>query len=190
MPKFIDISLILKSKGLFSLNMQYNKTHAAVCGLFCPACTVFIATQEDPKRLEVLAKQFGITIDEMKCYGCRSEKRIPYCDTCKMYPCAQEKGVDFCGECDEYPCEEIKNFQAAGAHRFELWEDQNYLKNEGFDKWMEKKIAYYSCSDCGIINSAYDFKCRSCGSKSSNQYVLKHGKNIVKFLAKHGTKLK
>ncbi|MFW9952429.1 MAG: DUF3795 domain-containing protein [Candidatus Thorarchaeota archaeon] len=169
--------------------MKYNKTHAAVCGLFCPACTVFIATQEDPKRLEVLAKQFGTTTEEMKCFGCRSEKRIPYCDTCKIYPCAQKKGVDFCGECDEYPCEEIKTFQAAGAHRFELWEDQVDLKNESVEKWIEKKIKYYSCSDCGTINSAYDFKCRSCGSKSSNQYVTKHGKNIVKFLATYGTKL-
>ena len=169
--------------------MKYNKTHAAVCGLFCPACTVFIATQEDPKRLEALAKQFGISTEEMKCDGCRSEKRIPYCDTCKIYPCAQKKGIDFCGECNEYPCDELKAFQAAGAHRLELWEDQKALKNDGLEKWIENKIKYYSCVDCGQINSAYDFKCRSCGSKASNQYVLKHRKDIIKFLAAYGTKL-
>ena len=169
--------------------MKYDKTHAAVCGLFCPACTVFIATQEDPKHLEALAKQFGISTEEMKCNGCRSEKRIPYCDTCKIYPCAKKKGIDFCGECNEYPCDEIKAFQAAGAHRFELWEDQEAIKNEGIEEWIENKIKYYSCVDCGTINSAYDFKCRSCGSKSSNQYVLKHGKDIIKFLAAYGTKL-
>ncbi|MFX1347012.1 MAG: DUF3795 domain-containing protein, partial [Promethearchaeota archaeon] len=65
----------LKKYKTLILFMKYNKTHAAVCGLFCPACTVFIATQEDPARLKLIANQFGITEEEMKCNGCRSDKR-------------------------------------------------------------------------------------------------------------------
>ena len=49
--------------------MKYNKTHAAVCGLYCPGCSVFIATQEDPVRLKFLAKQFDSTEEEIKCNG-------------------------------------------------------------------------------------------------------------------------
>ena len=170
--------------------MKYNKQHAAVCGLFCPACTIFIATQEDPERLKSLADQFGITAEEMRCNGCRSDKRIPYCDNCKFFPCAQEKGIDFCGECDKYPCNDLKEFQAAGAHRFELWEAQEQIISKGYEKWMEKMMNYYSCSKCGKINSAYDFKCRSCGHQPSNQYTEKHGKRIFEFLAKQPTRLK
>ena len=97
--------------------MKYDKTHAAVCGLYCPACSIYIATHEDPVRLKFIAKQFGLTEEEMKCNGCRSDKRIPYCDTCKLYPCAEEKGIDFCGECDEYPCDDIKEFARRESDR-------------------------------------------------------------------------
>jgi len=170
--------------------MKYNKTQAAVCGLFCPACTVFIATQEDPARLKLIANQFGISEEEMKCNGCRSDKRIPYCDTCKLYPCAEEKGIDFCGECTEYPCDDLKEFQSLAPHRFELWEAQEQIVKDGYEKWMEDMIKHYSCSECGTINSTYDSNCRSCGNQPSNKYTEKHGKKIWEFLAKQQSKLK
>ena len=170
--------------------MKYNKTHAAVCGLFCPACTVFIATQEDPARLKFLADMSDITSEEMKCNGCRSDKRIPYCDNCKLYPCAQEKGIDFCGECDEYPCENLKEFQSLAPHRLELWESHKQIVGKGYEKWMDDMKEYYSCAKCGTINSAYDFQCRSCKPRPSNEYTKKYRKKIMEFLAKHPINLK
>jgi len=91
--------------------MQKNDNHsgeadkrlAAVCGLYCEACTLFIATKEDPARLKEMAARFQISEEEIKCYGCRSDKRGPYCEICKMYGCAAERGIDFCVECAEYP---------------------------------------------------------------------------------------
>ena len=168
--------------------MKYNKTHAAVCGLFCPACTVFIASQEDPERLKFLANMSGITPEEMKCNGCRSDKRIPYCDNCKLYPCAQEKGIDFCGECDEYPCEDLKEFQSLAPHRLELWESHEQIVNQGYEKWMEDMMNHYSCSKCETVNSTYDFQCRSCGTKPSNKYTELHQKKITEFLAQQQPK--
>ena len=32
-----------------------DKTLAAVCGLYCEACSLYIATKEDPARLTALA---------------------------------------------------------------------------------------------------------------------------------------
>ena len=164
--------------------MKYDKTHAAVCGLYCPACGIYIATHEDPTRLKFLAKQFGMTEEQMKCNGCRSDKRIPYCDTCKLYPCAEEKGIDFCGECDEYPCDDLKEFQSLAPHRFELWEAHDEIVKIGYAKWMDKMKDHYSCPQCETINSAYDFKCRSCGNEPSNKYNERHGKKVMEFLAK------
>ena len=89
--------------------MNFNKQHAAVCGLFCPSCTIYIGTTEDPKRLESLANLFNSSVEAMKCLGCRSKTRIAYCNSCKMFSCAQEKGLDFCGECSEFPCFEINS---------------------------------------------------------------------------------
>jgi hypothetical protein len=88
-----------------------DKKLAAVCGLFCPACSLFIGTQEDPARLKKFSERFQVSEEEVKCQGCRSHTRGPYCKICKMVVCAAEKGIDFCGECEEYPCEDLKSLR-------------------------------------------------------------------------------
>ena len=64
---------------------EQDKKLAAVCGLYCEACTLFIATTEDPARLKGFAERFQLSEDAMRCYGCRSDERGPYCQTCKMF---------------------------------------------------------------------------------------------------------
>jgi hypothetical protein len=100
---------------------ELDKNLAAVCGLYCKACSWFIATAEEPERLERLAAQMHFSIEESKCYGCRSDKRLSYCERCKMSACAGERGIDFCSECEKYPCDDLKRFQSAMPHRIELW---------------------------------------------------------------------
>ena len=99
---------------------QPDKRLAAVCGLFCPACTVYIATHEDSERLKLLAERMGQSVEATRCEGCRSEVRNSYCKSCAKVSCAAGKGIDFCGACDEYPCQELKDFQALMPHRSEL----------------------------------------------------------------------
>lgn len=70
-----------------------DKKLAAVCGLFCPSCTIYIASKEDPERLAKLAERLHKTVEETRCDGCRSEKRTSYCHTCGMVKCAAEKGI-------------------------------------------------------------------------------------------------
>lgn len=86
-----------------------DESRVAVCGLSCGACTLFIATKEDPARLKGLAARFQLSEEEVKCYGCRSARRGPYCNTCRMFLCAVERGHDFCIECAEYPCNDQKD---------------------------------------------------------------------------------
>ena len=123
--------------------MQKNENHpggsdkklAAVCGLYCEACTLFIATKEDPERLKGLAARFQLSEEAIKCYGCRSDKRGPYCEKCKMFTCAVERGIDFCVECAEYPCSHLKQFQSERAHRIELWDGLDRIKTVGYKEW-------------------------------------------------------
>jgi hypothetical protein len=161
-----------------------DKRLAAVCGLFCPACSVFIGTREDPERLKMLAEMMNFSVEEMKCYGCRSEKRVPSCENCKMFKCAAEKSIDFCCECEEYPCEELKKFQTEYPHRIELWKAQERIKEVGYEKWFEEMIDHYSCPQCKTINSAYDMICRKCGANPSCTYVGLHGKEVIAYLSK------
>jgi len=46
------------------VRMDTIKMTSAVCGLFCPSCSVFIATKEDPERLKRLAITLNQTIEE------------------------------------------------------------------------------------------------------------------------------
>lgn len=161
-----------------------DKRRAAVCGLFCPACTIFIGTNEDPERLKRSAERLGRGVDEVQCEGCRSEKRCFYCrEKCKTATCAQERGVDFCGECHEYPCEDLKTFQAEMPHRIELWKSQERIKEVGYEKWYAEMIDHYSCPACGTINSAYDKACRKCGTIPSCAYVRLHQDEIIRYMS-------
>lgn len=151
-----------------------DNTRNAICGLFCEACSLYIGTHEDPARLTLFAERYGLPVDEIKCDGCRSGRVGPYCRTCFMKTCAAEKGVEFCGSCADYPCEQLKAFQAERPHRIELFADLDRIREAGAEAWAEEKRAEYSCPQCGVINSAYDFACRSCGAQPSNEYVRKH----------------
>ncbi len=162
-----------------------DKRLAAVCGLFCPACTAFIGTHEDPERLKAMARRFKRPVEELHCHGCRSEKRSFYCRTiCTMAKCASAKSVDFCGECAEYPCKNLKAFQAEMPHRIELWQSQERIKEAGYETWYAEMIEHYSCPRCHTINSAYDLKCRKCGKEPSCAYVDLHKNEILRQLAK------
>ena len=161
---------------------ESDKKLAAVCGLYCKACTLFIATTEDPARLKVLAERFQLSEEVMKCYGCRSTKRGPYCQTCKMSACAAERGIDFCSECEEYPCNDLKQFQSERPHRIELWDDLERIRDIGYKRWLKEIKENYTCYKCQSINSAYDIKCRKCGEEPSCQYVTKHKEAIEQVL--------
>jgi hypothetical protein len=161
---------------------EFDKKVAAVCGLYCEACSLFIATTEDPARLKGLAARFQLSEEAIKCYGCRSAKRGPYCENCKMFACAAERGIDFCNECEEYPCDDLKQFQSAMPHRIELWADLERIKSIGYRQWLKEIREKYACPRCQIINSAYDLKCRKCSEEPSCNYVAKHKQAIEQYL--------
>jgi hypothetical protein len=166
------------------MSEEFDKKLAAVCGLFCPACSVFIGTKEDPARLNVIAQRVQRPVEELRCNGCRSEKRCFYCESkCIMAKCAAAKGVDFCGECAEYPCMDLKAFQAEMPHRIELWKSQERIKEAGYEKWYAEMIEHYSCPKCRALNSAYDLKCRKCGEEPGSGFVARHKKELEQFLA-------
>lgn len=156
------------------------KKEAAVCGLFCTSCSIYIGTKEDPERLKSLAENFNVPVEEMECKGCRSDTRIGYCTNCKMFSCASEKGIDFCGECEEYPCMEIKQFQSILPHRVELWDSQKRIREAGCEKWFAEMLEHYRCPECGTINSAYDMACRKCGTTPGSKYVEVNQEEIMK----------
>ena len=155
---------------------------AAVCGLYCEACSWFIATNEEPDRLKRLAAELDFSEEESRCYGCRSDKRLPYCQKCIMSACATKRQITFCNECEEYPCRELKEFQSAMPHRIELWSNLERIMIVGYQQWYREVKEHYSCPQCHFINSTYDLKCRNCGHDPSCRYVAQHSPAIEQYL--------
>ncbi|HEX9080435.1 MAG TPA: DUF3795 domain-containing protein [Desulfuromonadaceae bacterium] len=160
-----------------------DKKLAAVCGLYCGACTLFIATTEDPERLKRLAARLQVSEEAARCHGCRSDKRFVHCGSCTMSACAAKRGVEFCGECADYPCADLKEFQAQRPHRIELWDDLERIATVGHGEWLREIREHYACPTCGTVNSAYDLACRKCGGEPSCGYVARHKEAIGRFLA-------
>lgn len=155
---------------------------AAVCGLCCDACSIYIGTHEDPARLTDFAARMGWTSEQARCDGCRSQKRTPYCEACVLYECAERRGHAFCSECEEYPCADLQAFQRERPHRAELWDNLRRIDKIGAEAWLAEVKQRYTCPSCGTLNSAYDLKCRECGQEPSCAYVDAHRDEIVERL--------
>ncbi len=159
-------------------------TLAAVCGLLCEACTIYIGSHEDPERLARLAADFGQSVEQTHCDGCRAEKRMAYCRSCTMSACAAERGLAFCGDCSDYPCADLLTFGRERPHRANIHEDLQRIGEISEPKpgWNEARLRY-TCPSCGTINSAYDLRCRRCGHDPGNAYVERHREAIMKRLS-------
>jgi hypothetical protein len=168
---------------------RHDKTLAAVCGLYCGACQVYIATTEDPARLARLAARLQMREEALACHGCRSDKRWPLCASCAMFGCAARRGIEFCSQCSDYPCNDLQRFQAAMPHRLELWSDLDRIKAVGYEAWCGEVVGRYACGQCGTINSAYDPACRSCRAVPSCAYVADHRQELEAFMRSPGVKV-
>jgi len=157
---------------------------AAVCGLYCGGCAVYIATENnDVEKLQHFAEMFGTDVEDVKCEGCRSGRVTGFCRNCEMVKCAKSKGVNSCGECTEVPCELFATFQVSKPHRKDIYKDFARIAEVGAHEWVLEMRKRYSCPSCGYPNSAYDLKCRRCGHEPSNAYVAEHMDEIKKYLA-------
>lgn len=155
---------------------------AAVCGLPCDACSIFIGSHEDPARLGLFAARMGWSAEQAHCDGCRSEKRTPYCQACDLYACAERRGHAFCVECEEYPCKNLDEFMRDKPHRTEIYLSLARIGEIGAEAWLEEAKEHYSCPACHTLNSAYDLKCRKCGHEPGSEYVAAHRDAIVERL--------
>jgi hypothetical protein len=92
----------------------------AYCGLVCPDCEAYIATQaDDQAALERVAAKWreeynapGITIESVICDGCLTgERKCSHCAECDIRACGIERRVANCGHCADYAsCEKLERF--------------------------------------------------------------------------------
>jgi uncharacterized protein DUF3795 len=137
--------------------MDIEQNFLAHCGLYCGVCGVYFATRDNnDKFLERLLVMYqekipgleGISIEDLKCEGCLSDRVSLFCQTCSVKSCTQEKGTSGCHECDEFPCDHIENFPMPVGKKVIL-RAVPYRRKHGTEKWVLDEEARYVCPDCG-----------------------------------------
>lgn len=149
-----------------------DKQTAAVCGLLCKACGIYIATKENnTEQLKRIAERLQIPFEHVSCNGCRSNTHSAHCKSCYFRECSIKKGIEFCSDCIEFPCTQLKDFQTKMPHRVELFKSLERIKEVGWEKWYGEIVARHSCIKCNHLNGWYDLACNQCGNKPSNNFV-------------------
>ncbi len=159
--------------------LKPSKELASTCGLFCPSCHIFIATQAKNEELNNMATKEGVKVEEISCMGCNSENNTIKCKSCKIRACAKEKNIEFCYECKEFPCNSFEEFQKQMPNSIEVYYAQQTIREVGFDIWFKRMMGHYSCKNCGTINSAYDMFCRNCNAAPANDYIRINEDEII-----------
>ena len=140
----------------------------AYCGLYCGACPAMLAHQNG--ELEAFAERIGRTLEDVRCFGCKSDIVTSFCATCKLRRCANNKGFDFCFQCEELPCDPFIAFRDAEKWPYHAAVPKNLkrIQQVGAEAWIEEQDTRWRCPKCGYKFAWQDETCKSCGEKVSN----------------------
>jgi hypothetical protein len=157
----------------------------APCGLYCGACPMFLATQEnDEKKIDAIVQQFSgrgpkMAAADLQCDGCIGGGRVAsFCRACAMRECAENtKKVTRCADCPDFPCSKITKFNNDGMlHHAEVLENCRKLKEAGIKEWTKREEERWRCPQCHANIAWYDKTCSRCGAKRSDRlFPLKQG---------------
>jgi len=150
----------------------------AVCGLYCGACPMYIATQtNDEQKQSALLKQFSsgpmkFKMEDLLCDGCIGNGRVAsFCRSCPIRSCpADKQNVARCSDCPDFPCSRISNFNNDGMlHHAEVLQNLRQIREMGIKKWAKYEEECWRCPQCRMPMSWYDSKCSKCGTPRSER---------------------
>ncbi|MFC2068389.1 DUF3795 domain-containing protein [Chloroflexota bacterium] len=111
----------------------------APCGLPCFECYLYLA-QFDQKMAEMIASALSLSINEVKCKGCRAEdgQCAHLAMECRVYRCIKNTGAKTCAECDDFPCEYLHPYsdQAMKPHNTKVY-SLCRIRKVGLEKWAK-----------------------------------------------------
>ena len=150
--------------------MTVNQAFLAPCGLYCGVCGVYYATRDDNEKF--LEKLLGVyqekipgleslTIEDLKCDGCLSERVSYFCRVCAVKDCTRGKGLSGCHECGDFPCAHIDGFPVPVGKKVIL-RAIPYWREHGTEKWVADEEARYLCPGCGHMLFRGAKRCNKC----------------------------
>jgi hypothetical protein len=156
--------------------MKINPDFVSPCGLYCGVCAIYIAHRDDNEKLKQgLVKLYqgktegkgrlpgsgDLSVEDIQCSGCLSEKPFVHCLRCDIRKCTSEKGYSGCHECDGFPCEHIENFPMSVGKKVILRAIPHW-RDVGTEKWIRDEEARYICPECGNKLFRGVMRCNKC----------------------------
>jgi hypothetical protein len=129
--------------------MSINKDLLAPCGLYCGICATRYAYKNNDERLDI------------KCEGCLSNFRSPFCNACSIRRCAKKKIITGCHECKEFPCRRINKFPFKIAKEFML-KSIPARKERTDEEWVKWEESNWTCKACNEIGFRGASRCPKC----------------------------
>ena len=183
----VACTTVAASGTLMGQNTDAEKKNSLVasCGLYCGACPMYLATQEnDEQRLTAMQKQFGssglmtkLSKEDLLCDGCLSGGRLAsFCRECAIRDSATDKTkTRRCSECAELGCDRITGFNNDGIpHHGEVLENLRQLREMGIEDWTKHEENRWRCPKCRTMFSWYDPECQKCKApRSAGLFPLK-----------------
>ena len=142
----MEMLMKIRKMGKEVKKLRQNETvdyeyMTAPCGLQCFECYLFLA-QFDNEIAEAIAGVHNVSIDEIKCKGCRAEDgRCAHLTMeCRVYKCIEKTDMKTCAECNDFPCEYLHPYsdQAMKPHNTKVF-NLCRIKNIGIEKWAKKE---------------------------------------------------
>lgn len=113
----------------------------APCGLPCFECFLYLA-QFDQTMAATIAGVLNLSIDEVKCKGCRAEdgQCAHLATECRVYSCIKKTEMKTCAECTDFPCEYLHPYsdQAMKPHNTKVF-NLCRIRNVGIEKWAKNE---------------------------------------------------
>ncbi len=123
-----------------NVDIDYNYM-TAPCGLPCFECYFHLA-QLDREMAEAIAGVFNLSVDEIKCKGCRGEngRCVHHPMECRVYKCIETTDMKTCAECSDFPCEYLHPYrdQAEKWHNTKVY-NLCRINKVGLEKWARKE---------------------------------------------------
>ena len=115
-----------------------NKRYDAYCGLYCGACEILLANELG--RIKEKVQEWNMKLNDVKCFGCKTEQNSIYCVDCYFKKCAESKKIEFCFQCNEYPCTKLLEFKNDKfPHHSVVLKNLNKIKELGCKYWLKNQ---------------------------------------------------
>lgn len=163
------------SKNDSGKHVMPDSTLASPCSLYCGVCGIYQATQSNDDDLlklflrvyrPLLYQHHNLTIQDLKCDGCLSDRKSVLCQSCSIRQCSLARNITGCHECPAFPCSLIADFPIPVGKKIIL-RSVPYRKQSGTKKWVSHELSRYICPRCSNKLYRGGTRCRRCREKAS-----------------------